>query len=258
MNAQRQMPFGGTTSQVTSQKRRKARVPKRERASTGERFIRLSPTSGLNLYKECPRCFWLHHHENIKRPQGPFPSLPGGMDMVIKDYFDRYRGSLPPELQGKVDGKLMEDNALMNVWRNWRTGLGFKDTARNAELFGALDECLVIDGKYAPLDYKTRGSPPRPGDSERYYQTQLDSYTLMLRENGYPVADHGYLVYYFPKKVERNGVVHFEVYPVRMSIDANRAQAFFASAVDCLRGTAPQKHTGCLFCDWVTRLAEFD
>lgn len=258
MIAQRQMLFGGTEKRVIHPKRRKARVSKQTPARIGERFIRLSPTSGLNLFKECPRCFWLHHHENIKRPQGPFPSLPGGMDLVIKDYFDQYRGSLPPELVGKVDGTLMEDNALMNIWRNWRTGLAYNDPTLNAELFGALDECLVIDGKYAPLDYKTRGSPPHPGDSERYYQTQLDTYSLMLRANGYPVADHGYLVYYFPKKVERDGVVHFTVYPVRMGLDANRARNLFEKAVACLRDTAPRAHTGCIFCDWVTRLAEFD
>lgn len=257
MTAQRQMLFGAA-SRTVKPSRRKTRTPKPVRPTSGQRLIRLSPTSGLNLFKECPRCFWLHHHENVKRPQGPFPSLPGGMDLVIKDYFDQYRGSLPPELRGKVDGALMEDNDLMNVWRNWRTGLAYKNPDLNAELFGALDECLVIDGKYAPLDYKTRGSPPRPGDSERYYQTQLDSYSLMLRESGYPAADHGYLVYYFPLKVERDGVVHFSVYPVRMPLHADRAKDIFFRAVACLRDAVPKKHTGCIYCDWVVRLAEFD
>lgn len=257
MIAQRQMLFG-TSKRAVRPSSHKTRKPRLGKPAIEQRIIRLSPTSGLNLFKECPRCFWLHHHENVKRPQGPFPSLPGGMDLVIKDYFDQYRGSLPPELQGKVDGKLIEDNALMNVWRNWRTGLTYKDPALNAELFGALDECLVIDGKYAPLDYKTRGSPPRPGDSERYYQTQLDTYSLMLRANGYPVADHGYLVYYFPKKVERDGAVQFSVYPVRMSLNAGRAQDIFLQAVECLRGSAPKKHTGCIYCNWVVRLADFD
>jgi len=54
-------------------------------------MLRLSPTTGLSLFKECPRCFWLHFNKNVHRPRGIFPSLPSGMDLVIKNYFDRYR-----------------------------------------------------------------------------------------------------------------------------------------------------------------------
>ena len=64
----------------------------------------LSP-SALGLFKNCPRCFWLEKVKNIKRPRGIFPSLPGGMDAVIKTYFDTFRAKkeLPPELDGKIE-----------------------------------------------------------------------------------------------------------------------------------------------------------
>ncbi|ODS30309.1 MAG: hypothetical protein SCARUB_04585 [Candidatus Scalindua rubra] len=88
-------------------------------------MIRLSPTTGLNLFRNCPRCFWLHYNKQVRRPRGIFPSLPGGMDLVIKKYFDRYRGKLPPEIEGKVEGCLMPGVELMNKWRNWRTGLEY-------------------------------------------------------------------------------------------------------------------------------------
>lgn len=56
--------------------------------------IRLSPAS-LNIFLDCPKCFWLEKNKSIKRPRGVFPSLPGGMDPVIKTYFDFGRlGSL--------------------------------------------------------------------------------------------------------------------------------------------------------------------
>jgi len=61
--------------------------------------FRLSP-SALNLMKECPRCFWLAQHKVWKRPAGIFPSLPSGMDKILKIHFDKFRdkGQLPPEL----------------------------------------------------------------------------------------------------------------------------------------------------------------
>jgi len=161
--------------------------------------FRISPTTGLNLFKECPRCFWLHYNEKVHRPRGIFPSLPGGMDLVIKDYFDKYRGEMVPELEGQVEGQLMPNLDLLNKWRNWRMGLEYYDKERDAVLFGALDDCLVYKDQYIPLDYKTRGFPVKEGDSEKYYQTQLDTYSLLISENGYNVRDFAYLVYYYPE-----------------------------------------------------------
>jgi len=61
--------------------------------------FKLSPSS-LNLMNECERCFWLDKHNVWKRPNGIFPSLPSGMDRILKTHFDKFRdkGLLPPEL----------------------------------------------------------------------------------------------------------------------------------------------------------------
>ncbi|HDZ85685.1 MAG TPA: hypothetical protein ENH35_04020 [Candidatus Moranbacteria bacterium] len=223
-----------------------------------EKTLRLSPSTGLNLFRDCPRCFWLHYNEKVRRPRGIFPSLPGGMDLVIKDYFDQYRGSLPPEIDGKVKGKLIEDVKLMNRWRNWRTGLEYTDKKLNATLFGALDECIEYEGKYIPVDYKTRGSAPREGDSERYYQTQLDTYALLLEANGYKAEGTAYLIYYYPQKVGKNGVVTFSVETKELTASPDRVKKIFEDAVKLLRGPAPKDHSNCEYCSWGRNLSEFD
>lgn len=221
-------------------------------------MFRLSPTTGLNLFKDCPRCFWLHFNKNVHRPRGIFPSLPGGMDLVIKDYFDKYRSSLPPEIDGKVVGQLIPDVELLNKWRNWRTGLEYHDKKRDAVLFGALDDCLVNDDHYIPLDYKTRGFPPKDGDSEKYYQTQLDAYALLLNENGYKTKDFAYLVYYYPEEVKKDGIVKFNIKPVKVNIDLERAQKTFEDAVDLLKGPMPKRHSDCEHCCWINDRLGFE
>lgn len=223
-----------------------------------KKTIRLSPTSGLNLFAECPRCFWLQFHEGIHRPRGPFPSLPSGMDLVIKNYFDLYRGKRPPELAGKVRGVLMPDADLMNKWRNWRSGLKYMDDKLDAVLFGALDDCLVDGQKYIPLDFKTRGSAPKAGDSEKYYQTQLDTYSLLLESNGFPSENFAYLVYYYPAKVQKGGLVKFNIEPIKISTDAKRAGRIFEAAVRLLRGPLPKRHSKCEYCSWGSQLIEFE
>ena len=217
--------------------------------------IRLSPST-LNLFLECPRCFWLQINKGIHRPRGIFPSLPSGMDNVIKKYFDKFRiqGKLPPEIEGKVKGKLVPDSELVNKWRNWRTGLEYEDKNLGATLFGALDDCLVKEDLYIPIDYKTRGSAPNQDDSEKYYTNQLDCYALLLQENGYKVGNIAYLIYYYPDAVYENGKVDFKVEVVRMNINPERAKITLAQAVDLLKGPLPEKHSDCEYCSWTGNL----
>ena len=75
--------------------------------------IVLSPSS-LSVFMECPRCFWLQIVKKKRRPSGAFPSLPSGMDRVLKEHFDRCRkkGIFPPDIDGKIKGKLFND---MNI-----------------------------------------------------------------------------------------------------------------------------------------------
>ena len=161
----------------------------------GEQLL-LSPSS-LNLYLECPRCFWLYKAKKIHRPRGPMSSLPSGLDLLIKKYFDRYRaiGKLPPEIEGKVKGRLLENQEMLDNWRDWRKSLiRYEDKSLNAVLRGALDECFVLDGAYIPVDYKTRGFDLKE-DSAKYYRNQLNCYTLLLEANGYQHPSFAYLLF---------------------------------------------------------------
>lgn len=109
--------------------------------------------STLGIYAECKRCFWLHMNRNIRRPRGIYPSLPTGMDLIIKKYFNVYRikGKIPPLIAGKVKGKLADINLNLN----------FTDRENDLKIIGRLDDCLFMDGVYIPLDHKTRGSLPK-------------------------------------------------------------------------------------------------
>ncbi|MBI3316008.1 MAG: PD-(D/E)XK nuclease family protein [Candidatus Omnitrophica bacterium] len=214
--------------------------------------ISLSP-SALNLFLDCPRCFWYEKVKSIKRPRGIFPSLPGGMDRVIKAYFDTFRGknTLPAELSGDdFRGiRLFGDQEKLERWRNWRTGLAMRDAALGAVLSGALDDLLVKDGQYIPFDYKTKGSPTSREDAVKYYQNQMDCYTLLLEANGLPPAGFAFLLYYSPKTVAESGQALFEVQPIKISTQAARARATFERAVAFLSQPAPPEGA-CEYCVW--------
>ncbi len=223
--------------------------------------VKLSPSS-LNLFLDCPRCFWLDKVKNVKRPRGIFPSLPSGMDREIKLHFDSFRARdiLPPELgsQKGFEGiRLFGDQKKLDRWREWRTGLEYKDQD-GAILSGAIDDLLVRAGKYIPLDYKTKGSPTTEEDAIKYYQNQLDCYSFLLEENGLSTDGCGFLLYYSPKSVMEHGRVFFELQAIRITTDFERARKTFRKAVDLMKNSSvPEVTRGCEYCTWSLKFKEF-
>jgi CRISPR/Cas system-associated exonuclease Cas4 (RecB family) len=220
--------------------------------------IKLSPTA-LNLFQNCPRCFWLEKVKYIRRPRGIFPSLPGGMDRVIKTYFDRYRlmKTLPPELDGEAfEGvQLYSDQSKIDRWRDWKTGLTYRDRD-GASLFGALDDLLIKQDRTIPFDYKTKGSPSTTESAVKYYQSQLDGYALLLEENGMPTAGYGVLLYYSPKAASEKGTVLFECQTIRVETDTARARDLFRRACALLKGVGPEMNPACEYCMWFEKMRE--
>ena len=214
---------------------------------------KLSPTK-INLFIECPRCFWLDLHKEWSRPAGIFPSLPSGMDKILKEHFDRFIGkSLPPEIcsNGECEGMRLfgegKEKALLDDWRNNFRGIRHEDKEKNV-LFGAIDNILVKGKKLVVLDYKTRGYPLKE-DTHEHYQLQLDMYTYLLRENGYKTEDYSFLLFYYPDKVMPTGEILFETRLVKMKVDHEHADKVFKDALKCLEGEKPGK--GCGWCKLV-------
>ena len=219
--------------------------------------FKLSPST-LNVFLDCPRCFWLDKVKNIKRPRGIFPSLPSGMDRAIKVHFDSFRkkGALPPELKGTdFEGvKLYPDQSQLDQWREWRTGLALKDQD-GSTLSGAIDDLLVKGERYIPFDYKTKGSPTTEEDAVKYYQNQLDCYAFLLESNRLPVADHAFLLYYSPKTVGEQGKVLFEIQAIKIGVNIERARQTFRKAVELLKGNRPPSSPACEYCAWLRKFA---
>jgi len=201
--------------------------------------------STLKLSLECPRCFWLQLNKRIERPRGPYPSLPSGLDLVLKRYFDTYRrqGALPPLIGSKLTGTLMKDPLT----------LGFTDSATDARLWGKLDDSLVLsDGRYAPLDHKTRASAPADTSyTEKYYKFQMDVYSLLLVRNGYPISKTAYVIYYFPLDGKLHEGFPFGVAIHEVATDPDGAFRVFHKAQQLLAGPLPDSGEACAFCQWV-------
>lgn len=215
--------------------------------------IKVSP-SGISYLLECPRCLWLHVNENKKRPRGAYPSLPDGMDNVFKKYFDEYRRrrELPPEVDGKVEGRLFDDVKKLRAWQEFnfgRGGIRAEFPEYNMTVNGAIDELLISpDGKYIPFDFKTRGYPTKE-DTHEHYRHQLDLYALLFKKNGYEPAEYGYLLFFWPESYGM-GTANFKTELIKMDVSPSRGMSVLEKAYKIVTGPIPPAHQMCEYCTY--------
>ena len=222
--------------------------------------IKLSPSS-LNLYLECPHCFWLEKRRGIKRPP-PYPyALNTAVDVLLKEEFDKYRAenkSHPLLLAHKIPAKLFPNQNLLNQWRSNFAGLRYFDSELDATLFGAVDDVLEFeDGKLAAMDYKSTGSAVATVYDR--FQLQMDIYTYLLEKNGFLTPRKGYLAFYIVDKGNGFG----DRLPFRKElheIDTNPSDVpeLFKEAVALLRREMPPPHSpDCKYGQWMEQAANF-
>jgi hypothetical protein len=222
--------------------------------------IKLSPSS-LNLFLECPCCFWLEKKKGIRRPQ-PYPyALNAAVDLLLKQEFDGYRNqkiSHPLLLEKKLNAKLFANQMLLNKWRNNFEGIRHFDKETGVTLFGAVDDVLEFpDGKLAPLDYKSTGSAV-PTVYDRF-QLQMDVYTYLLEKNGYKTPRKGYLAFYVVDKGSGfDGKLPFKKELQEIDTDPLGVVETFKNAVAVLKREVPPPHSSdCEHGKWLSRAGKF-
>ncbi len=157
--------------------------------------------SKIELFTQCPRCFWLDTRQGVARPPGfPF-NLNSAVDTLLKKEFDIHRshGTKHPLMETyKVDA-IPFYHKKINEWRTNFVGIQFLHKPTNLKIFGAVDdiwqnpqeELIVVDYKATSKTATVTIDAPWQ-DS---YKRQMEVYQWLLRKNDFAVADTGYFVY---------------------------------------------------------------
>lgn len=222
--------------------------------------IKLSPNS-LNLFLECPHCFWLDKRQGIKRPP-PYPyALNMAVDILLKQEFDKYRAKGEPHpllIANNIKAKLFSNQKLLNQWRSNLVGIRYYDSVLDATLFGAVDDILEFpEDKLAPLDYKSTGS--KVAKVYDRFQLQMDTYTFLLEKNGFLTPRKGYLAFYIVNK--ENGFedrLPFRKELHEIETNPSDIPGLFKDAVTLLRKNTPPPHSpDCKFDQWLKKASNF-
>jgi hypothetical protein len=158
--------------------------------------------SKIDLFVECPRCFYLDQRLGIKRPDSYPLTLNNAVDELLKREFDILRVS-------QESHPLMEEYGIkavplkhkdLDVWRDsLRNGIKFVDPETNLLIRGGIDDVWQNDqGELHIVDYKAtskKEAPTLDAPWQDGYKRQVEVYQWLFRNNGFTVSDIAYFVY---------------------------------------------------------------
>ena len=158
--------------------------------------------SGIDLFVQCPRCFYLDKRLGVARPPGyPF-SLNSAVDSLLKKEFDIHRAkqSAHPLMKEYNIDAVPYSHEKIDEWRDsLRQGIKHHHGGTNLIIRGGIDDIWVNpQGEVHIVDYKaTSKSTEVTLDAEWQdgYKRQMEIYQWLFRHNDFKVSPVGYFVY---------------------------------------------------------------
>jgi CRISPR/Cas system-associated exonuclease Cas4 (RecB family) len=157
--------------------------------------------SKIDLFIECPRCFYLDRRLGVSRPPGfPF-SLNNAVDILLKKEFDIHRkqGTSHPLMESYGVEAVPFQDKRMEIWRDTFKGVEFFHEPTNFVVFGGIDDAWIDkDKKIIVVDYKATSKTEEvtlDAEWQDGYKRQMEVYQWLLRHNDLDVSDTGYFVY---------------------------------------------------------------
>jgi len=244
--------------------KRKKMVPRNADWNYGGKRFRLS-CSKIDLFSECPRCFYLDNKLGISRPRGPAFTLNIAVDELLKKEFDIHR-------EAKTSHPLMDTYGIEAVpfqtkeitkWRDNFKGVEYFHEPTGFTVSGAIDDVWVNkDGELIVVDYKATSKGDKMeklSDTkwENQYKRQMEVYQWLLRKNGHKVSDTGYFVYANGKKDREtfDGKLDFDITVIPHVGDNSWIEDRLLEIKKCLKSNeVPSANDDCEYCPYTNAI----
>ncbi|HEY7742733.1 MAG TPA: PD-(D/E)XK nuclease family protein [Burkholderiales bacterium] len=221
--------------------------------------------SKVELYLDCPRCFYLDRRLGIGRPAGfPF-NLNAAVDTLLKREFDDYRarGESHPLMRQAGIHAVPHAHPELETWRSNFKGVRTVHERTNLELFGAIDDLWrdLDSGELIVADYKATSKAAEVTIDEPWqvsYKRQMEFYQWLLRARGHKVARRGWFVYCNGRRDAPEFGNRLE-FTIRM-LPHDGDDGWVEGTLHAIRETlsapqAPAAGVDCEYCDYVARAA---
>ncbi len=175
--------------------------------------------SKIDLFMNCPMCFYLDCRLGVGRPPGfPF-ALNSAVDTLLKKEFDIHRAKKRPHPLMHAYGlkdvvPFMHED--LDIWRSNFKGIRYVHEPSNLLVTGAVDDVWVDSkGELMIVDYKSTSKEEKVNLDKEWqigYKRQMEVYQWLFRNNGFKVSSTGYFVYC-------NGKTDREAFDAKLEFD---------------------------------------
>lgn len=228
-------------------------------SQTGAPPYRIS-RSKIDLFLNCPKCFYLDRRLNIVPPSNfPF-SLNSAVDILLKKEFDIYRAKAQAHPLMKTAGiqAVPYNHPQIGLWRDsLKGGITYACPNTNLLITGAVDDVWINSKeKLIIVEYKATAKEHEvsiDADWQKSYKRQMEVYQWLFRKNGFKVVDTGYFLYC-------NGLIDREAFNQRLDFDVSLIpyqgsdawiDGVLKSIDQCLSlEDAPKSGQDCVYCQY--------
>lgn len=221
--------------------------------------------SKIDLFLECPRCFYLDRRLGVGRPAGfPF-TLNKAVDILLKKEFDihRARQTSHPLIKAYGLKAVPFDHEKINEWRDNFVGVRHLHPPTNFLIFGAIDDVwLDEEGQLLVVDYKATSKQEEvnlDAEWQEGYKRQMEIYQWLLRRNDFKVSDTGYFVYVNGKTDREafDGKLEFDISIIPYDGHDDWVEETILQARQCLSAEKiPAAANNCDYCQYVGAVAK--
>ncbi|MBI2108765.1 MAG: PD-(D/E)XK nuclease family protein [Parcubacteria group bacterium] len=215
--------------------------------------------SKIDLFLECPRCFYIDRRLGVGRPPGfPF-TLNSAVDTLLKKEFDAHRAkneAHPLMKVYKIDAIPFEHRDI-EKWRDTFKGVSYLHTESNFFVFGAIDDVWVTPKEELHIvDYKATSKNDEITLDAKWqdgYKRQMEIYQWLFRQNDFKVSSTGYFVYANALRDREafDGKLEFDVTVIPYTGKDDWVSDTLVKARNCLMGDeVPKASPDCDFCSY--------
>lgn len=223
--------------------------------------------SKIDLFVNCPRCFYLDNKLGCSRTGFPAFLLNSAVDALLKKEFDihRTKAEAHPLMTTYGIDAIPFEHPELDTWRENFEGIQVIHGPTGLRISGAIDDVWINPkGELHVVDYKSTSKEDEINLDDKWkegYKRQMEVYQWLLRQKGFDVSPKGFFVYAngMTDRKAFDGKLEFDVIIIPYEGDDSWVSDTISMIHETLeQDNIPEPNMDCEYCQYFYRRDELE